>query len=148
MQSSNQNDLQAKTDARLRVIRTLWSALFLSIGIYYVLTLFTGHPNVVPNRTVSIALAAAGSFFAIISIPIKQKYLTQSVTEQRVELVQTGYIIAWALTEVAALLGLLDHFIAGNRYYYVLFVIAAGGMLLNSPRRQHVLDACFKSASF
>src|SRR6195256_2055231 len=109
MQPSNQNDLQKKVDTRLRIIRILWSGLFLSIGLYFVLTLFTGPPkdNVSPNRALSIALAAAGSFFAIISIPIKQKYLTQSVDGQRVELVNTGYIVALALCEVAALLGLL-----------------------------------------
>src|ERR1700730_9406966 len=148
MSPSNQNDLQRKVDTRLRIIRVLWSGLFLSIGLYFVLTLFTPKDDVSPNRTLSIALAAAGSFFAIISIPIKQKYLTQSVDGQRVELVNTAYIVALALCEVAALFGLLDHFVTGNRYYYVLFMIAACGQLLHFPRRQHVLDASFKTSTF
>lgn len=150
MQPSNRNDLQLKVDTRLRMIRTLWFALFASVGCYYVLTLFTGNPHedVSPNRRLFYALAALGSLLAIVSIPIKQKYLTQSVYQQRVELVQTGYVLAWALTEVAALLGLLDFFLTGNRHYYVLFIIAACGHLLNFPRRQHLLDASFKSATF
>jgi len=48
-----------------------------------------------------------------VSVPIKKRYLTQSV-EQQQPLVQQGYVIAWAVTEVAALLGLLDFFITGS----------------------------------
>jgi hypothetical protein len=143
----NQNELQAKVDARLRIIRTLWFALLMSIGLYYVLTVFTEIPPN-PNNPLSLALAAGGALLVIISIPIKQKYLRQSVDEQRIELVQTGYIMALALCEVAAMFGLLDHFITGNRYYFFLFIIAVGGDLLNFPRRQHVLDASFKSSTF
>jgi len=40
--------------------------------------------------------------------------LTQSVEQQQPQLVQQGYVIAWAVTEVAALLGLLDFFITGS----------------------------------
>lgn len=145
MQPSNQNDLQAKIAIRFRMILVLWSALFLSIGLYYVMTLFV-HPSegTGQNSTLSAVFAVAGSVLAIISVPVKQKYLTQSVEQQRLELVQTGYVVACALCEVAAMLGLLDYFVTGNRYYYVLFIIAGCGMLLNFPRRQHVQDACFK----
>jgi hypothetical protein len=146
MQPSNQNDLEANIAMRFRTLLMLWGALFLSIGIYFILSLLTNGPNgdTSQNRTLTFMLAAAASFLAIISLAIKQKFLTQSVERQRVELVQTGYTIAWALSEAAALLGLLDHFVTGNRYYYLLFIIGACGMLLNFPRRQHVEDACYK----
>jgi drug/metabolite transporter (DMT)-like permease len=151
MQPSNQNDdLQAKIDGRFRSISTIWFGLFLSVGLYYLLTLYTGNPHedVSHNRRLFLALAAAGVLLVIISVLIKQKFLKQSVDEQRVELVQTGYTVAWAISEVAALLGLLDFFLTGNRHYYVLFIIAACGHLLNFPRRQHLLDASFKSTEF
>ena len=149
MQPLNQNDLQAKVDTRLRIIRTLWFALLVSVAIYFILTVFVGRPkDASPNGTLSIALAAMGSLLVVASLPMKWKYLRQSVDAQRIELVQTGYILALALCEVSALLGLLDHFVTGNRYYYLLFIIAACGQLLNFPRRQHVLDACFKSPTF
>jgi hypothetical protein len=49
--------------------------------------------------------------------------------------------VAWAITEVGALLGLLDFFKSADRYYYVLFLIAACGQLLHFPRREHVINA-------
>lgn len=150
MQEPKQNDLQANLDNRIRSVRTIWFAMLLSIGLYYLLTLFTGNPHedVRPNKHLFFGFAVAGLFFVIISLPIKKKYLTQAVNEQRVRLVQTGYVVAWALTEVAALLGLLDFFLTGNRHYYLLFIIAALGNLLNFPQRQHFLDASFKGPTF
>ena len=138
-------DLQLKIEPRIRTIRTLWIAMLLSVGSYYVFTLFIGQPkNSNPNRALSLMLVGLGLLTTLISVPIKKKFLARSVEEQRVDLVQQGHITAWAMSEVAALLGILDHFVTGNRYYYVLFLIAAIGQLLNFPRRQQVLDACFK----
>jgi hypothetical protein len=54
--------------------------------------------------------------------------------------------MAWAITEVAALLGLLDFFLTTDRYYYVLLIIAALGLLLHFPRREHVVNAAFKGS--
>lgn len=148
MQLSPQ-ELQLRIEPRIRTIRTLWIAMLLSIVIYYVFTLVLGQSkNSSPNSTLSLMLVGAGLLTTLISVPIKKKFLARSVEQQRVELVQQGHIIAWALTEVAALLGVVDFFLTGNRYYYVLFLIAAIGQLLHFPRRQHVLAACFKSPTF
>jgi len=148
MQLSPQ-DLQLKIEPRIRTIRTLWIAMLLSIGSYYVFTRFVGQPkNSNPNSALSLMLVGIGLLTTFISVPIKKKFLAQSVEQQRVELVQQGHIIAWAITEVAALLGILDFFLTGNRYYYVLFLIAAIGQLLHFPRRQQLLDACFKNPAF
>ena len=147
MQSSQ--DLQLKIEPRMRTIRTLWIAMLLSIGSYYVFTFFIGQPkNSNPNNALFLMLLGIGLLTTLIAVPIKKKLLAQSVEQQRVELVQQGYVIAWAISEVAALLGVLDFFLTGNRYYYVLFLIAAIGQLLNFPRRQDLLAACFKNPTF
>jgi hypothetical protein len=149
MQPSNQNDLQARIAARFRTLLILWFALLISIGLYYVMTLLKhGGVDTVPNPTLSVGLVLAGSVLVISSVLIKHKFLSQAVEQQRLDRVQTAHIVAWALCEVAAMLGLLEHFLTGNRYYYVLFMIAACGMLLNFPRRQHIQDACFKGPGF
>ena len=83
-----------------------------------------------------------------VSVAIKKRFLTQSVEQQQPQLVQQGYVIALAVTEVAALLGLLDFYLTGNRYYFLLLIIAACGQLLHFPRRQHVIDACFKNPTY
>lgn len=140
---------QQKFEMRLRTIRTLWFAMLMSVVMYYVLTLFVGSPeNATPNNALSLTLYGAGLLLTLISFPVKNKFLARSVDEQQVQLVQTGHIIALALCEVAALFGLLDFFATGDRYYSVLFLIAAVGQLLHFPRRQQVIDASFKNPSF
>lgn len=142
-------DLQLKIEPRIRTMRTLWIALLMSVVMYYVLSLIVGPPaNPNPNSTLSIMLLVAGILTTLISFPIKKKVLAQAVEKQRVQLVQQGLIVAMALTEVAALLGLLDFFATGNRYYFVLFLIAGIGQLLHFPRREDVLAACFKNPTF
>jgi hypothetical protein len=145
-QSSNPTNPQESFELRIRTIRTLWIALFLSIGLYYGLTVFVGpREDIEPNQMLSVILAGIGLSTVLVSFPIKSKLLSRAVEQQQVQLVQQGYIVAWALTEGAAILGLLDFFITGNRYYYFLFIIAALGQLLHYPRHDHVASASPKN---
>ena len=143
-----QSDLHLQIEQRIRTLRTLWGALLMSLGVYYGFTLFVEQPANNRNNALSLSFLGAGLVTIPISIVIKKRFLTQSVEQQQLQLVQQGYIIAWAVSEVAALLGILDFFQTGNRYYFVLILIAACGQLLNFPQRQHVLDASFKNPTF
>ena len=136
-------------ELRVRTLRTLWIAMLLSIGMYYVFTLFKGRPeNVEPNNTLFLVLVVIAMVTTLISIPIKNRMLSQAVEHQHVQAVQPGYIVAWALCEVAAILGVIDFFATGDRYYYVLFIIGAFGQLLHFPRREHVVNASARSPIF
>ena len=84
-----------------------------------------------PNPTLSLILIVIGVSATLISFVIKSKLITLAIEQQRIQLVQQAYIVAWAMTEVAALLGMLDFFATGHRHYYILFIIAALGMLLH-----------------
>lgn len=124
----------------------LWIAMLGSIGGYYVLTLLAGRPeDMTPNPIVSLTLIVIGLTTTLISFPIKNKLLNRAVDQGQVQLVQQAYIVAWAICEVAALLGLLDFFLTGHRHYYLLLIIAAAGQLLHFPRREHIINASFKS---
>ena len=142
-QSANQIEL------RIRTMRTLWIGMILSVGAYYVFTLVAGRSDdITPNPTLSLILTGVALSMTLISFAVKNRLLSRAVDQQQVQLVQQGYIVTWALSEVAALLGLLDFFVTGDRYYYLLFLIAAGSLLLHFPRREHVMNASFKSGSF
>lgn len=131
-----------KIEQRIQTIRIYWIAMLLSTAIYYFVTVFVeGSENRIPNRLLSFVLVLVGLVTTLISYPIKKKILNRAIELQRVELVQQGHIYAWALAEVAALLGVLDYFVTGNRYYFVLFLIAVCGQLIHFPKRQHVIDA-------
>lgn len=142
---SAQND---NIDLRLRTMRTLWFAMFMSMVIYYVFTLFVGRPpNGAPNNTIFLVLVSAAVVTTLISFPIKNALLKKAIDQQQVQMVQQAYIVAWAVAEVGGLLGILDFFLTGDRYYYVMLIIAGCGQLLHSPKREHLVNASFKRSS-
>jgi len=146
MQTQNQNESQENVELRIRSMRTLWIALILSIGGYFVLPLFAQRSeSIEPNNMLSMILIAIAASMALISFPIKSKLLSSAINQGQV---QQAYVVAWAVTEVAALLGVLDYFLTTDRYYYVPFLIAACGQLLHFPRREHVINATFKPSGF
>jgi len=145
-QTTNQNDPQ-HIELRIRTMRILWIGMVLSICAYYIFTFFKGRSEgITPNSSLSLMLVSVGLITTLISFPIKNKLLTRAVEQQQAQLVQQGYIVTWAVTEVAALLGMLDFFLTGHRHYYILFIIAACGQLLHYPRREHVMNASFKGS--
>jgi len=145
-QTTNQNDPQ-HIELRIRTMRILWIGMVLSICAYFMFTFFKGRSEgIEPNPSLSLMLVSVGLITTLISFPIKNKLLTRAVEQQQAQLVQQGYIVTWAVTEVAALLGLLDFFLTGHRHYYILFIIAACGQLLHYPRREHVMNASFKGS--
>ena len=143
------NDPNADIEARIRTTRILWIALLLSIGNFFVLTILQKpSEDVSPNPTLSLILLGIGISTTLISFLIRNILLTRAFNQQQPPLVQQAYVAGWAVNEVAALLGVADHFATGHRHYYILLVISALGLLLQFPRREHVLNAAFKGSEF
>ena len=148
MNTPNPSD-PGNIELRLRTMRILWIAMVMSILIYCAFTSFVKRrPEPAPNRTLSLAFLIAGASTTLISFVIKSTLLKKAAQQQQVALVQQAYIVTWAITEVAALLGMLDFFVTGNPKFYALFIISALGMLLHFPSRDAVLNASFKSQGF
>jgi hypothetical protein len=144
--TGNQNKSQT-IEERILTMRILWFAMLLSVVIYFVITIFVRRSaDLTTNQSLSLALLVAGASTTLVSFLIKAKLLARAVEQRSPAMVQQGYIVTFAITEVAALLGLLDFFATSDRYYYVLFIIAAGGMLLHFPRREPVENASFKTS--
>lgn len=145
-QPATPKDAQESFELKFRTLRLLWIAMFMSIVLYYGLTFVMGPREVnEPNRMVSLILAFIGLSTTLVSFPIKSKLITRAAEQQQVQLVQQGFILALALCETAALLGLLDYFLTGNRYFYILFIIAAVGQVFHFPRREHLINASPKT---
>ena len=141
--SANQNDPQT----RIMTMRIIWMAQLVSVCLFYGITLFAGRPdNVEPNQTLSLVLICVAVLAIAVSFLIKSRLLSKAVAQQDLGMVQQAYVVAWAATEVAALLGLLDFFTTADPYYYALFIIGALGMLLHFPRREPVVNAAFRSS--
>lgn len=137
---------------RYQTLLILWFALLMSIVLYFVVALLVvpdagpGSPPASSNSLVTFALAALGTFVVVISFAVKRKLLERSVENQDVTLVQKALVIACAMCEVTALIGLLERFIIRNSDYYLLFVVAAIGTALHFPRREQLQAATYKSS--
>lgn len=147
MNPANQSDPQTSIELRIRTMRTLWFCLLLSVGSYYVFTVVAGRrEDLEPNPSLSLTFICVAMFMVLVAFVIKSKLLSKAMDQQNAVMVQQAYIVTWAITEVAALLGLMDFFLTNDRYYFVLLIIAALGLLLHFPRREHVVNAAFKSS--
>ena len=129
---------------------TLWFALLMSVVMYFVITLFVPPISLDPSAgspgsLLIFGLAALGAFFVVASLAVKKKLLDRSVEQQDPTLVQRAMVLACAMCEVSALLGLLEYLVIGIRRYYLLFLLAAVGIILHFPRRSQLEAASYKS---
>lgn len=150
MRQSNQN-AELNLDGRYRTMLILWAAALMNIGVFFAVSLFlgteAGNESVEPSNSLFIAsITALGTFVVIISFAVKRRFFERSVEKQEVDLVQKGLVIAFAMCEVSALLGLLLRFLVDQRESYLLFLIAAIGTALHFPRREQLLSATYKTS--
>jgi hypothetical protein len=142
--------METDLNKRYQTMIVLWFALLSSVATYFLVSLFvpprtTSEPNHLPSSFVMFALTGLGTFLVIISFAVKNKLLHKSVEQQDIGLVQKALVIACALCEAGALLGLVEYFIVGTREHYLLLVIAAGGIALHFPRRSQLEAASYQS---
>ena len=127
-------------DQRLRTLLVLWFAMFMSLVMWLVfIHLVPVEP--VPNQRLSLILNTVILIPVSASFLVKQVLLGKAVATRQVQQVHSAYILAFALCEVAALLGLFDNRVTGSKYYYVGFAIGGLGILLHFPRRQYLVQA-------
>jgi len=136
---------------RQQTLMVLWFAMLMNMGILFVVA-FIAAPEArseadSASSFLTFALAALGTFLVVISFAVKRKFLQRSVDRQDVSLVQKGLVVAWAICEVSALIGLLERFLIGNRDYFVLFLLAAVGIALHFPRPDYLKSASYKTTS-
>jgi len=131
---------QPDINERYRTLLILWFAMCMSVLMFLVVIGFTP-VRAAENRQLTLALNSLGIVPVALSFLLKQKALAKSIEMQRLDLVQIAYVLSFALCESSALLGLVDHFTTGSRYYYFAFLIAGFGLLLHFPRRQTLVDA-------
>jgi NADH:ubiquinone oxidoreductase subunit 2 (subunit N) len=141
--------MENNLDKRYQTLVILWFALLMSIGVYFLFSMFVTpevHGPGNPSRAfLIVVLTALGTFLVVASFAVKNKFLERSVEKQDIGLVQKGLVIACTMCEVSALLGLLEYFVIGNREYYLLFVVAALGTAFHFPRRSQLESASYKN---
>ena len=133
-------------DTRYRTMLILWFALLMGIVVFFVMTILagpapfdrTGDP---PTSLILFVLAGIGTFLVVLSFAVKRKMLQRSVEKQEPMLVQQAMVLACAMCEVSALLGMFERYAIGSGDHYVLFLISAIGIALHFPKRDQLLAA-------
>lgn len=143
----SQQTQSASVEGRYRMLTVIWLAILISVGTFWVVgfVIAPGGPSSQGNSMINLVLMAIGSLLALMSLAVKQKLLAQSVEQQRLELVTSAYVVAFAMCEGAAIFGLIDRLLTNDRYHFLLFIVAVVFMLLNFPKKDHVLAATYKN---
>jgi len=141
--------METDLDKRYQTLVILWFGLLMSVAMYFLVSLIApainDQPGNPPNSTLVIALMVVGFLVVILSFPVKNKLLNRSVEKQDVSLVQKSLVIACAMCEVSAVIGLMERFLIGYRYYYFLFLFSAVGIALHFPRRTQLQNAGYQN---
>ena len=134
---------EEKVAARYRVILILWIAILTSVGVMFALALLIPSSGSA-NQTMNLALLGIGFMTVTTSLVLKQQMVKKAIETQQVSALLNAYIIGFALSESAAIFGLIDHFATGSGYYRFAFIMAAIGMLLHFPKKDHLRAVSFK----
>jgi hypothetical protein len=126
--------------ARYQTLLILWFSICMSLVMFMVL-IYLVATNPAGSASLGLILESATVVPFALSFLVKQHFLGKAISEQKIDFVQPGYVAAFALCEASALLGLLDRFVNGSKYFFVGFVLAGLGMLSHFPRRKHLVAA-------
>lgn len=141
--------MEVDLNKRYQTMLILWFALLMSVVMYFIFVRIAAPPIAnaenPTNSLLIVGITALGAVLVLVSFVVKRKLLERSIEKQDVGMVQKAMIVALALCEVSALLGVLERFVFGNREYYLLFILAAAGDLLHFPRRSQLEAASYKS---
>ncbi|HLN99699.1 MAG TPA: hypothetical protein VK208_14665 [Pyrinomonadaceae bacterium] len=143
----NEQPNKTRLDAQYRTLLILWAGFLSTITIYLFLPFVIGRGEAVENRIVATVLTTMAALLVLVSFLVKRRFFSRSVEAQDVRHVNTGFIIAAALCEAAAMFGLLDFLVAHDRYYFLPIGFSFIGLLLHFPRRKDLEAASYKRIS-
>ncbi len=127
---------QATAGARQRGLLIIWCMQFVTLGIFFALTRLLHVPVSAGNDNLRWFLGVFGGATFALSFMLKHILLGRAVEQGRPDYITTAYVIAFALCEAAAIFALINYFVSGMTMY-LLFILAAVGLLFHFPRRTH-----------
>jgi len=143
METFSPQQMEDRVEARHKVFLILWVALFVSVMLLLVLVLAAGSKGV-PNPMLSYMLLGVGSTTVLISFLLKQQLVQKAIDNKNIAALQSAHIVAWALCESAALMGVLNRFLTASSTSWFLFALAALGILLHFPKKNDIRAVSYK----
>lgn len=138
--------MDTSINKRFQSLLIMWFALLMSVLLYFLLTHFAApkvdyDPGNSTTRVLVVALTLAAILLVAASFFIRRTLLARSVDQQQINLVSQANVVAYAMCEVSALLGLIECFVIGYPNYYFLMLLAAIGIAAQFPKREHLTAA-------
>jgi hypothetical protein len=133
---------QAQVGARFRGLVIIWGVQVFTLALPFTIMQLVKPPTQgETNQTLLIVFAALTLTTFSFSFVVKAQFIGRAVAQQRPDLVTTGYVVAFALCESCALIGVAARFTTGARESIYFLAASFIGFLLHFPRRRHVDDA-------
>ncbi len=132
----NPTPRQATAGARQRGLLIIWLAQFISLGILFALTKLIDVPVSAGNDNLRWLMGICGGATFALSFMLKHILVGRAFEQGRPDYITTAYVLAFALCEAAAVCAVVNYFVSGLTMY-LLFILAAVGLLFHFPRRAH-----------
>ena len=127
--------------SRFRGLIIIWLAQIASVVLLSVLALVL-RPSSANDRaadtTTLVALAVPALAALAMAFFLRARFVSRATLERRPDLVTTGHVIAFALCEACAVIGLVMRFLTGAPEAIYFFLAALVGFLLLFPRRAQI----------
>jgi len=107
-------------DRRVQVV--IWAAMLGSMAMYYVVMRMVKPASPAATLNVALALALTSATLVGLSFLLKRRMA-----------VRNGFIVALALCDAGAVLGLVSWFVTGSPLSYYALILGFGGVLLHYP---------------
>jgi hypothetical protein len=139
---------QPDTETIYRNWITVWGAILMACVMLALMGWFIGQPTQLAGGNgfmplfpllAMIALGAVGASFVL-----KSKQLARAIDEQSPQVLQSGYIVAWALCDAATLFGLAGIFVTKAAAFFALMALGALGLVLHFPKRDDLHATVYK----
>ena len=140
---------QGEVEKRYRILLIIWAAMLVNISLFALVGYFA-RPEAFAgdeggsSTVVLMVLMLMSVTTLALSFILKKALLARAESGQKLDSVQVAYVVAFALCESAAILGLVGLFATGNIYSYIMFIVGAIGIMMHMPRRDHLLAASYK----
>lgn len=123
---------------RHRTLLILWLAMLMNVGVLFSMTVFLLPPDAAAEKGIlRLVFIAVALLLVIASFIVRAKMFDRARELRALQTVHVAFVIAWAMCEASALLGLVEYFTIGSRNL-VLFGLSLLGMALHLPRIEHL----------
>ncbi len=130
----------------------IWAGILISQVLFLIVLYFTKPDlfrlNPTTNSPTAVSpiiylLAFVGLATFALSFVLKARFVKLAIESKAAGLVQTAYILAYALCEATSLLGFVAAFAFDFSLFFAWFVVGIIGLVLHFPRREAFQAAAF-----